>query len=172
MVGTLTGVYILRKHFTIATPRTVFSVMILGQVSYTDCVAFLIFLVPQLLLNINVSELIVCGLKTLPFLCKTCFYSTIAILIRRLSLIHVSSCTTPMYLFHGEISYQETTANTICTAGISVPGFCHPMCTVRFCEYSRSHWAYFFLERGFSALSKIPYAAPWVSQKPCEVARN
>lgn len=45
--------------------------MILGQISYLDCLVFLFFLAPQLLLNANVFELIVCVLKALPFLSKS-----------------------------------------------------------------------------------------------------
>ncbi|MCJ1389406.1 hypothetical protein MMC18_002263 [Xylographa bjoerkii] len=41
--------------------------MILTQISYLDCVAFLIFLIPQLLLNVNIIKLIICGLRMIPF---------------------------------------------------------------------------------------------------------
>lgn len=44
--------------------------MILGQISYLDCLAFLVFLAPQLLLHINIIELIICILKALPFIRK------------------------------------------------------------------------------------------------------
>ncbi|KAL8762265.1 MAG: hypothetical protein Q9184_001713 [Pyrenodesmia sp. 2 TL-2023] len=42
--------------------------MILGQISYLDCLIFLLFLAPQLLLNVNFFELIFCVLKAVPFL--------------------------------------------------------------------------------------------------------
>lgn len=42
-------------------------VMILTQVSYLDCVVFLVFLIPQLLLNVDSLELVSCGLRMLPF---------------------------------------------------------------------------------------------------------
>jgi len=44
--------------------------MILGQIAYVDCIAFLVFLIPQLLLRVSIFELLVVGLKALPFLCK------------------------------------------------------------------------------------------------------
>lgn len=51
--------------------------MILGQISYLDCIVFLIFLAPQLLIRVNIFELLVCILKALPFLrkygMKNCF---------------------------------------------------------------------------------------------------
>ena len=45
--------------------------MILGQIAYVDCIVFLMFLVPQLLFRVNIIELLVVGLRALPFLCKT-----------------------------------------------------------------------------------------------------
>ena len=44
--------------------------MILGQISYLDCIVFLFFLIPQLLLNVDIFELVYCGVLTIPFLCK------------------------------------------------------------------------------------------------------
>lgn len=46
--------------------------MILGQISYVDCVAFLVCLIPQLLLQTNIFKLLLCGLGALPFLCEPC----------------------------------------------------------------------------------------------------
>ena len=43
--------------------------MILGQISYLDCLIFLIFLAPQLLLRVNIFELLVGILQALPFFC-------------------------------------------------------------------------------------------------------
>ena len=42
--------------------------MILGQISYFDCVAFLVFLIPQLLLNVPTIDLLKTGFQALPFL--------------------------------------------------------------------------------------------------------
>lgn len=44
--------------------------MILGQISYLDCLVFLIVLAPQLLLHVNIIELLTCVLKALPFVRK------------------------------------------------------------------------------------------------------
>ena len=43
--------------------------MILGPVSYLDCVVFCIFLVPQLLIHVGVFETAAVVLRCLPFLC-------------------------------------------------------------------------------------------------------
>ncbi|OWP01093.1 hypothetical protein B2J93_6543 [Marssonina coronariae] len=42
--------------------------MILGQISWLDCIVFLIFLAPQLLIHVGVFPTLVCGLKALPFI--------------------------------------------------------------------------------------------------------
>ncbi|KAK4692646.1 hypothetical protein P7C71_g4596, partial [Lecanoromycetidae sp. Uapishka_2] len=41
--------------------------MILGQISYLDCMVFVIFLAPQLLFNVNIFLLLFCFLRALPF---------------------------------------------------------------------------------------------------------
>ena len=44
--------------------------MILDQISYLDCLVFLVFLAPQLLLRVNIFELLVCIVQALPFFCE------------------------------------------------------------------------------------------------------
>lgn len=41
--------------------------MLLGPVSYLDCLVFLVFLAPQLLLNVGLIETVVVVLQALPF---------------------------------------------------------------------------------------------------------
>ena len=42
--------------------------MILGPVSYLDCIVFCTFLAPQLILNVGLFETVVTVLQVLPFL--------------------------------------------------------------------------------------------------------
>lgn len=42
--------------------------MILGQIAWVDCAAFLIFLAPQLIVQIGLLRTIIVGIKALPFL--------------------------------------------------------------------------------------------------------
>lgn len=44
--------------------------MILDQIAWVDCIAFLLFLAPQLLIQIGLFPTIFCALKALPFLRK------------------------------------------------------------------------------------------------------
>lgn len=45
--------------------------MILGPVSYLDCVVFCILLAPQLLIHVGLFETVGVVLRCLPFLCKS-----------------------------------------------------------------------------------------------------
>ncbi|USW51866.1 Putative alpha/beta hydrolase-3 [Septoria linicola] len=42
--------------------------MILDQIAWVDCIAFLLFLAPQLLIHIGIFQTAICGIKALPFL--------------------------------------------------------------------------------------------------------
>lgn len=55
-------------HTFVYIPQFRSAKMILSQISYLDCVAFLIFLVPQLLIHVGLFETARCGLKAMPFL--------------------------------------------------------------------------------------------------------
>jgi hypothetical protein len=44
--------------------------MILGQVSYLDIIVFLLFLAPQLLIQVGLFGTLACGLRALPFLSR------------------------------------------------------------------------------------------------------
>lgn len=44
--------------------------MILDQVSFLDCLVFLLFLLPQLLLHVNIFEILICIRQALPFFCE------------------------------------------------------------------------------------------------------
>ncbi|TVY83874.1 Monoterpene epsilon-lactone hydrolase [Lachnellula suecica] len=46
--------------------------MLLGQVSWLDCFVFLVFLAPQLIIHVGFFPTLLCGLRALPFLCKSC----------------------------------------------------------------------------------------------------
>jgi len=48
-----------------------FVIMILSQISFLDCFAFLIFLAPQLLIHVGIIETVRCIGKVAPFLRKT-----------------------------------------------------------------------------------------------------
>lgn len=58
--------------------------MILNQISYLDCFAFLIFLAPQLLIRVGLVETVSCVVAALPFFCM---YAE----IERLKITDISS---------------------------------------------------------------------------------
>lgn len=45
--------------------------MILGSVSYLDCIVFCVFLAPQLIIHVGLLETVLVGLQCLPFLCES-----------------------------------------------------------------------------------------------------
>jgi hypothetical protein len=42
--------------------------MILDQIAWSDCIIFLVFLAPQLIIHVGLIKTAICGLKALPFL--------------------------------------------------------------------------------------------------------
>jgi hypothetical protein len=55
----------LLHHFTYNVANTI---MILGPVSYLDCLVFCLFLAPQLVWHVGLFETTLCALTALPFL--------------------------------------------------------------------------------------------------------
>lgn len=43
--------------------------MLLDQIAWSDCIVFILFLIPQLPLRVGLVATIKCGLKALPFIC-------------------------------------------------------------------------------------------------------
>ena len=67
--------------------------MILGQIAWVDCFAFLIFLAPQLIIQVGLLKTAATGIRALPFLRS----------FQRLdlnSIIHASDNFTQYYSFH------------------------------------------------------------------------
>lgn len=44
--------------------------MILDGIAWVDCLAFLLFLAPQLIFQVGFFRTAICGVKALPFLCE------------------------------------------------------------------------------------------------------
>ena len=57
---------------------SILEAMILDRISYFDCLVFLVFLAPQLLLRVNIFELLICVFQALPFFCKDIWFNTFA----------------------------------------------------------------------------------------------
>lgn len=61
---------ILPQYRRITLSLSYLAVMILGQIAWVDCIAFLIFLAPQLIIQIGLFRTLLVGIKALPFLSK------------------------------------------------------------------------------------------------------
>jgi hypothetical protein len=58
-------------YSTSASPNPLFdavTAMILDQIAWSDCIIFLVFLAPQLIIHVGLIETAICGIKALPFL--------------------------------------------------------------------------------------------------------
>ena len=76
--------------------------MILGQISYLDCLVFLLFLVPQLLLRVNIIELLTCIVQALPFFCEApCEVATYLLTESQLFNCHTTSSENDILLQKG-----------------------------------------------------------------------
>lgn len=60
-----------QKVFNSYSVRIPVVTMILGQIAWVDCFAFLVFLAPQLIIQVGFFQTAFCGIKALPFLCMT-----------------------------------------------------------------------------------------------------
>jgi hypothetical protein len=59
-VSTFPTIYIHLSIFTAA--------MILDQIAWSDCIVFLVFLAPQLIIHVGLIKTAICAIKALPFL--------------------------------------------------------------------------------------------------------
>ncbi|KAJ8613328.1 hypothetical protein MRB53_037015 [Persea americana] len=64
--------------------------MLLGQISYLDCLAFIVFLVPNLLLQVSIFELLKCAFFAVPYICKSTDPIYISVADTRESNTHAS----------------------------------------------------------------------------------
>lgn len=97
--------------------------MILSQISYLDCIVFLIFLVPQLLINVGLIRTATWLVGALPSIGELPLSASS-------SDIHIHSHTSPrnsIPIHQGEILYTLRAPQSICTARDSVPRLRHSM---------------------------------------------
>lgn len=95
--------------------------MILGQISYLDCVVFVIFLAPQLLFNVNIFLLLFCVLRAFPFFCKSFIVLNIIVGL----MLIIFSLSTSVWLHFREILHPKKTPISFCEASISFSRLCH-----------------------------------------------
>lgn len=81
--------------------------MILGQVSYLDCLVFLLFLAPQLFIQVGFWNTLACVLRALPFLCM-CLLLFFVILCKLLNLMHGTVIELPLsFIYDRHVTRPE-----------------------------------------------------------------
>ena len=98
--------------------------MILGQIAYVDCLVFLIFLIPQLLLLVNFLELFEVALQATPFLCA---WDNITARSRCgwQSTDKLSSRTVALSIPQRALDCEKDRQVIFCTASDSLRRFCY-----------------------------------------------
>ena len=114
---------LLRDHRR--TPR-----MILGQISWIDCIVFVLFLTPQLLIQVNIWELLTTVLAAVPYLGRPVFkFNIIQIIKIKSSLHHTFSIP------QGKILGLETWAESVRTKCYTLWRLCGEVCKICFCKH-------------------------------------
>ena len=133
--------------------------MILGPISYLDCVVFLLLLAPQLFLQGHFFELFNSIFFSIKFLCKPLELPFRKRLHSLTSL--VNSCLVAISIFCGKIFDTEKSKISLCAASKSVSGSCCSMCSSCLCSVSSTNWPSILLEKCCSTFSKISDATTW-----------
>ena len=131
--------------------------MMLGQISYLDCLVFLIFLAPQLLIQINVLELAVCIVQALPFLCKFCEIFLLESAPAELTSLRVAIPIHSRALLHA----QERQV-AVCEASNAFSGLCNSLRSLCLRLFSSEDWAGVLFERRCSSFHEVSYATAWL----------
>lgn len=143
--------------------------MILGQISWADCLVFLIFLAPQLLIHIGLIETAICGIKALPFLRQ---YPEHSLSDSSRELTTNDSNTTSVRSDQRTSLYTARPAHALCSAGLHIPRHCHPLCTICLRRDARQNWQSLLLQGRSIAFCSIPHGPARLSKEANVLERN
>ena len=135
--------------------------MILGPISFLDCLAFVLFLIPQLLIQIPLTVLVPCLLRVLPFL--GALFSG----VQKFSIDSTGSFCSPFYPHTRKILVAPREKVALRTPCIPFPGHRDSMRSVCLRKDSGANRTSLLLKMGFLPVHAFSYA----STRHCEVAR-
>jgi len=170
--------------------------MILGPVSYLDCLVFCILLAPNLLWYVGFVDTFVCVLKTLPFLRESGLAS---VLVSCCGVIRANTCLTYSYAAHlsvlcylqanyadmadsSSLEISGEAASRFCLGEVflsareplplraksdAVRGLRDSLCAICLCECSTEDRACIFRRNRRAAVSAFSYAPAWFFKVPC-----
>ena len=126
--------------------------MILGQMSYLDCIVFLICLAPQLLMHVNIFELVFCVFKALPFFCKN---PSLGFLI---DAERFYSLSTSIQFHTGTLPHTKKAWISFCQASFTLSRFRYQMRTLCIRPIPGKHRSCLLLSACGSTILSISYA--------------
>ena len=126
--------------------------MILGPVSYLDCLVFCVLLAPQLIWHVGLFPTTFCVLKALPFLREMYVRSVLDLMLTP------SSLPSAVTLRKGQILEATTGSASFHPTSASIRGPRHTMCPLRFCQHRPKHRACLLLEASRPTILQIPDA--------------
>jgi hypothetical protein len=131
--------------------------MILDQISLVDCIVFLVFLTPQLIIHVGLFTTALWVIQALPFLGKL-WCTTYAFSLADSLTIALDSSKTSVPIYTRTIFHAEETTNSICPTGDALSGRGHPLCAICICQYACVYWQSLFLETGDLAIPSLSNA--------------
>lgn len=148
--------------------------MILGPVSLIDCLVFLIFLTPQLLIEAGIFATLRAAIPALPYLCEyrpdgvgrgysSCKYPS--------NSGGLNSDTAPDSVRQGAISYARRISIPIRPPIFYLRGHCYPLRPVCLCKHPNQCRQSIFLRQGCIAVSPMAHVEARLHQKPRLLAR-
>lgn len=126
--------------------------MILGPISLLDCLAFVLFLLPQLLIQIPLTVLVPCLLRVLPFL-GALFPRT-----RKSSIDSTGSFCSPVHPHTRKIPVAPREEVSLRAPCIAFPGHRDSMCSVCLCKDSGADRTSLLLKMGCLPFHAFSYA--------------
>ena len=142
--------------------------MILTQISYLDCVVFIFFLIPQLLLNVNIIKLITCGLRMVPFFCEINAFK-----MSNSKGFNTALSNKTSIIFHNRtLLYPSVTSLALRPAGHSISGLCYQMRAIRICKPTRHYRSRVLLQERRASLLYVSPVPSWLCAFSHSMARD
>lgn len=160
--------------------------MILGNISYLDCLVFLVFLTPQLLLHVGLLKTTAWLVPALPFLCEylrslsdiskqpiTTSYSNNSTTLKKILSRELFDSFFPcLNKIHSIQNTPPVPPRTLLDAPGPALSFRstrhflsrsrHPLRPLCFCEHACLYRPCVFQQRGVTAIHMVPYVEAWV----------
>jgi hypothetical protein len=134
--------------------------MILGQISFLDCIVFLVLLTPQLLFHVGLFTTALWIIQALPFLGKI-GVKPLLILTDGLTN-NLDSSKAALSIYTRTLFHAQEIADTICGTGDTIPRCGHSLCTLCIQVYARIHRKSVLFETGGFAVPSLSNASAWL----------